>query len=66
VARVHRGDEALDRAALAARVPALEDHAHRRPELAAAGLPAELQTQPQQPCLRGFEPLGLLGLGQFQ
>jgi hypothetical protein len=49
VTRVERRDEALDRAALAARVPALEEHAQRRPEPARADEPAERQPHLGQP-----------------
>ena len=45
VARIHLGHQPLDRPALARRVPALEHHAHRRPELALADLTAERQAQ---------------------
>ena len=59
VARVEMVDEALDRAALARGVPALEEHAQRRPDLRRQ-LAAEPQPQPEQPLLGGGELLRLL------
>ena len=66
VARVELRDEPLDRAALAARVPALEEHAHRRPDPALADEPAEHEPQREQPHLGRLEArLGLL-LGELE
>src|SRR3954452_14668300 len=64
VARVELADEALDRPALAARVPALEQHAHGWADPAVADQPAEHEAERQQPRLRGLEPLGRLLLVQ--
>jgi hypothetical protein len=59
---IQGGDQALDGAALAGGVPALEDHAERRPDLVLPELTAEQQPQPQQPLLSVLQPmLGLLG-----
>src|SRR5262249_61073468 len=60
VARVDWGDEALDRAALAGRVPALEDDAHGRPELLGADLAAEREPKLDQPLPREVERPRLL------
>src|SRR5690606_14309815 len=49
VAGIEVGDEALDRAALARRVPALEDAAHGRAERPGAAEPAAVQPQLQEP-----------------
>ena len=65
MARVERGDEPLDRAALAARVPALEEHAHGRADPALADEPAEHEAQRQQPDLRRLEALRRLLLGEL-
>jgi hypothetical protein len=48
VPRVERRDEALDGAALARGVPALEDDAQRRADAMLADLAAQQQAQPQQ------------------
>src|SRR5256884_5730715 len=60
VPRIQRADEALDAAALAGGVPALEHHAQRRPDPVVADLAAEDQAQVQQPQDRGFQALGAL------
>jgi hypothetical protein len=62
VTRVETGDESLDRAALPARVPALEDHEQRRPDLVVVDLTAEREPQRQQALLPRVEA-GLLLLG---
>src|SRR5438034_11577541 len=66
VALVEVGHEPLDRAALARRVPALHEDAHRGPELAIAELAAELEPQRAEPLLRGLEALVLLLARQLQ
>ena len=60
VSRVEVVDQPLDGAALARRVPALEDDAQRRPDAAAADLPAESEPQPEQARLLRRELLRLL------
>jgi hypothetical protein len=60
VAVVHLLREPLDRAALAGRVPALEQRAHGRAEPAVPDQPAELQAQRVQPVLPGGEPFLVL------
>ena len=57
-------DQPLDGAALAGGVPALEDHAQRRPDLTVADLPAQRESQLQQPALLLGQLLLLLLLGQ--
>jgi hypothetical protein len=65
--RVQWGDQPLDAAALAAGVPALEDHAHRRTERVRLTDQATTdQAELEQPSLREREPLGLLIRGQPQ
>ena len=49
VPRIERRRQALDRAALAGGVPALEDDAERRPQLFPADQPAKGQPQLRQP-----------------
>ena len=66
VARIELPDEPLDRSALAGSVPALEDDAHRRAELAVPDETAEPQPQGQQPALLLLEPLLRLLLRQRQ
>jgi hypothetical protein len=62
VAGVEGGDEAPDGAALARRVPALEEHAQGRAELAAADQSAELEPEGEEPLLGRLDPvLALLG-----
>jgi hypothetical protein len=63
VARVERRQEPLDRPALARRVPALEEDAHRRPDVAVADQAAERQAQRREPPLGGLEALRLLLAG---
>jgi hypothetical protein len=65
VPRVEWGDQALDGAALAGGVPALEQHAQRRAE-PVADQAAEHEPQREQPALRRVQPLGLLLLAQPQ
>src|SRR3954453_12868871 len=61
VAGVERGDETLDGAALAARVPALEQDAQRRPELTASYQAGERQAQLRQaPAVERQQPVLLL------
>ncbi len=60
MARVELGDEALDRTALPSCVPALEDDAERRPELALADLASERQPELGEPGLSSLEPFLLL------
>ena len=64
---VELGREPLDRAALPGRVPALEQHAHRRPEpgrlppgWGVADQPAQLEPQRGKALLRGHQPLLVL------
>ena len=68
VARVELGDKALDRTALPACVPALEEDAERRTELPVADLPAQGQPELGEPGPCSLQPLLLLllreGLGQ--
>jgi len=52
VTRVERAHETSDRSALPRGIPALEEHAQRWTQFAAAGESAELQTQSEQPALR--------------
>ena len=59
MARVELGDEALDRPALPAGVPALEDDADRGPYPPLADLPAERQPELLKPRLRRGETLAL-------
>ena len=66
VAGVERLDQPLDGAALAGGVPALEDDAHRRAEVAVVELTAIDQPQVQQAALRLSETLRLLVLGELQ
>ncbi len=63
---VERLDEPLDRTALARGVPALEDDAHRRPELAVIQLAAVDQAKVQQAALRLSYPLPFLVLREPQ
>ena len=60
VAGVERLDDALDGAALAARVGAFEDHQQGRAELARAHLAAEVQAELEQAALGCVEPLVVL------
>src|SRR4249919_383658 len=60
VARVQTGDEPLDRAALAGRVPALEEDQNGRAQAAVARQAGEPQAQGQQSLLSGREAFGLL------
>ena len=62
VAQVERRHQALDRAALARGVPALEDAAHGRPQLAVAELAAEREAQRREALVTGLEALRLLRL----
>ena len=64
VARVKLGDKALDRPALPAGVPALEDDADRRPYPPLADLPTQGEPQLLKPRLRRAQALGLLLLGE--
>ena len=57
---VERVDEALDGAALAGRVAALEHEQQSRAELARAHLAADVQAQLQPPPLGGDKPLVVL------
>ena len=66
VAGVERLDQPLDRPALAGRVPALEDDAHGRTELAVVQLTAVDQPQVEQPPLGPAETFALLVLGEAQ
>ena len=66
VAVVELGGEALDRAALAGRVPALEQHAHGRPEAAVADQPAQLKAQRAQALLRRRQAVVLLLAPQLE
>ncbi len=52
--------QAPDRAALAGRVPALEQDQQRRPDLAVADQSRALQSQSQQALLGALEPLDAL------
>ena len=58
--------QAPDRAALAGRVPALEQDQQRRAELPVADQPAALQSQCEQPLLGPLEPLEPLFLGELE
>ena len=66
VAGIERLDDALDGAALAARVGAFEDHEERGAELARAHLAPEVQPKLEQATLRFVEPLVVLGAAQAQ
>ena len=61
---VERLDQPLDGATLAGGVPALEDDADRRAELAVVELTAVDQPQVQQAALRLLQPLALLVFGE--
>ena len=56
MSRIQRFDEPPDRSALARRVPSLEDHTERRPELVAAEVAAKRQSVPEHPLLRSRQP----------
>jgi len=56
----------IDRAALARRVPALEDDAQRRADRAVAELAAQREAQPQQPLLLLGQLIGPLLAGELQ
>jgi hypothetical protein len=67
VPRVNRRDQPLDRAPLAGRVPALEDHADRRSDLRfVADLAAQRQPQAQQPVLSRSQPGRLMLRAELQ
>ena len=66
VARIERGDQSLDRAALAGRVPALEDREQRRAEPLVTGQPAEHEPELQQAGLRRLELLSLFVAAELQ
>jgi hypothetical protein len=57
MSRIQRFNEPPDRSALARRVPPLEDHTQRRPELVAAEVAAKRQAVPEHPLLRSRQPL---------
>ena len=65
MARIERGDQALDRAALAGGVPALEHDAHGRPEPAVSEQATERQPEREQPVLSLRELRLALLLGEL-
>ncbi len=65
VARIQGYGQATDRAALAGRVPALEDDRQRRSQ-AVPDLPAGLQAERQQPALSSLESLAPLLARELQ
>ena len=62
VPRVELRRQAPDRAALAGRVPTLEQDQQRRTDVAVADQSRALQSQRQQPLLGALEPLDALAL----